>query len=337
MQRSWVTRFLSVIPLLSANMGWGTNEGTGMQLIEVRRIWDQAPHNAFTALMRFRGEWYCAFREGRAHVSEDGKLRVIRSQDGDAWASVALLAWEGGDVRDAKLSLTPDGQLMLNGAVYFENPTDGHKLRSVTWLSSDGEKWDGPFSCPTGLGTWRWSVTWHKAMAYSFGYSGNIGKDSQGCLYRSKDGKTWEVVKKEVYPDTASYGNETSLVFLEDDTAYCLLRRDEGRCTALLGVSRPPYTEWTWNDLGVRIGGPVMIPWGDRFLAAVRLYDGTIRTSLCWIDRQKNTLTEALKLPSGGDTSYAGLVWHEGVLWVSYYSSHEGKTSIYLAKVTIAQ
>jgi hypothetical protein len=174
-------------------------------------------------------------------------------------------------------------------------------------------------------------------MAYSFGYSGNIGKDSQGCLYRSKDGKTWEVVKKEVYPDAASYGNETSLVFLEDDTAYCLLRRDEGRCTALLGVSRPPYTEWTWNDLGVRIGGPVMIPWGDRFLAAVRLYDGTIRTSLCWIDRQKNTLTEALKLPSGGDTSYAGLVWHEGVLWVSYYSSHEEKTSIYLAKVTIAQ
>jgi len=45
------------------------------------------------------------------------------------------------------------------------------------------------------------------------------------------------------------------------------------------------------------------------------------------------TLNEALKLPSGGDTSYAGLVWHEGLLWISYYSSHEGKTSIYLAKV----
>ena len=42
-----------------------------------------------------------------------------------------------------------------------------------------------------------------------------------------------------------------------------------------------------------------------------------------------------LKLPSGGDTSYAGLVWHDGLLWVSYYSSHEGKTSIYLAKVRL--
>jgi len=36
-------------------------------------------------------------------------------------------------------------------------------------------------------------------------------------------------------------------------------------------------------------------------------------------------------LPSGGDTSYPGLLWHEERLWVSYYSSHEGKTSIYLA------
>ena len=41
-----------------------------------------------------------------------------------------------------------------------------------------------------------------------------------------------------------------------------------------------------------------------------------------------------LTLPSGGDTSYPGLVWHDGLLWISYYSSHEGKKSaIYLAKV----
>ena len=42
-----------------------------------------------------------------------------------------------------------------------------------------------------------------------------------------------------------------------------------------------------------------------------------------------------LTLPSGGDTSYAGLVLHKGLLWVSYYSSHEGKTRIYLAKVRL--
>ena len=46
-------------------------------------------------------------------------------------------------------------------------------------------------------------------------------------------------------------------------------------------------------------------------------------------------LIEVLELPSGGDTSYAGMVLKDGILWVSYYSSHEGKTSIYLAKVGI--
>jgi len=50
---------------------------------------------------------------------------------------------------------------------------------------------------------------------------------------------------------------------------------------------------------------------------------------------EEGTLKEALRLPSGGDTSYAGLVWHDDLLWVSYYASHEGKTSIYLAKVKV--
>jgi len=78
----------------------------------------------------------------------------------------------------------------------------------------------------------------------------------------------------------------------------------------------------------------VRLPDG-RLLAAVRLYDGVARTSLAWIDSASGKLTECLKLPSAGDTSYAGLVLQEDLLWVSYYSSHEGKTSIYLAKVKL--
>jgi hypothetical protein len=42
-----------------------------------------------------------------------------------------------------------------------------------------------------------------------------------------------------------------------------------------------------------------------------------------------------LTLPSGGDNSYPGMVWHGGQLWLSYYSSHEGKSSIYLAKIKL--
>ena len=37
-------------------------------LVEVRKIWDAAPHNAFTDLIRFKGQWFCVFREGQGHV-----------------------------------------------------------------------------------------------------------------------------------------------------------------------------------------------------------------------------------------------------------------------------
>jgi hypothetical protein len=46
-------------------------------------------------------------------------------------------------------------------------------------------------------------------------------------------------------------------------------------------------------------------------------------------------LTPIAMLPSGGDNSYPGLVFHDGVVWARSYSSHEGKTSIYLAKVKV--
>ena len=68
-----------------------------------------------------------------------------------------------------------------------------------------------------------------------------------------------------------------------------------------------------------------------------RLYDKKVRTVVCTLDPDTGRLTEELTLPSGGDTSYAGLAWHDGLLWVSYYSSHEGKSSIYLAKVKVGK
>ena len=74
---------------------------------------------------------------------------------------------------------------------------------------------------------------------------------------------------------------------------------------------------------------------GVTRIAAVRLHVPKTRTSLVWIDPIAGTLTECLALPSGGDTSYAGMVLHDDLLWISYYSSHEEKTCIYLAKVKL--
>ncbi len=300
-------------------------------LVDVRRIWDKAPHNAFTDLVRFNDRWYCVFREGKGHVSSDGALRVITSADGQQWESAALLTSDNSDLRDAKITVTPDGRLMLSGAEAMNRPVD-YKHRSLTWFSDDGRNW-GPRHEVGDRDFWLWRTTWHNDSTYGFGY-GTRSDNRSVRLYTSKDGKTFGTLIRNVLDE--GYPNETSIVFLPDDTAYCLLRRDGQPNTAQLGRARPPYSEWTWKDLGIRIGGPHMVRLPDgRFVAAVRRYDGGARTSLHWLNPEKATLDEFLRLPSGGDTSYAGLAWHDGLLWISYYSSHEEKTSIYLARVRL--
>lgn len=298
------------------------------RLLEVRKIWDAAPHNAFTDLVRFKGAWYCAFREGKAHVSPDGALRVITSRDGEKWESAARITWDG-DLRDAKLTVTPDNRLMLNGAVAIQPAPFHHQ--SIVWFSKDGWEW----SRGERVGdrdVWLWRVTWHEGTSYGIGYSTKEPKFVR--LYASREGRRFQEVVDRLYEQ--GYPNEHALVFMPDDTVHCLLRRDAAPFTAQLGTSRPPYTAWTWKDLGKRVGGPALLRLPDgRIVAATRLHDGKVRTALSWLDPEKGTLTEFLSLPSGGDSSYPGLVWRDGLLWVSYYSSHEGKTSIYLAKVRL--
>jgi BNR repeat protein/3-keto-disaccharide hydrolase len=304
-------------------------------LVEQYRIWDKAPHNAFTNLIRFKGAWYCVFREGQGHVSDDGALRVITSKDGKEWTSAALITSGTADLRDAQICITPDGRLMLSGAAALIQPAAA-KHQSMAYFSEDGRTWtegveigDPDF--------WLWRVTWHKDTAYGFGYTTNVPRGEGFIrLYKSADGQAFETLVSELR--TKEYANESNMVFLKDGTCHCLLRRDNPapNNNGLLGTAQPPYTDWTWQDLGNKIGGPCMIQLPDgRFVGAVRRYDGKVRTSLCWIDPEAGTMTEFLGLPSGGDTSYPGMVFHDGMLWVSYYSSHEGRTMIYLAKVKL--
>lgn len=315
--------------------------GFSLELISVQKIWDRAPHNAFTDLIRFQGQWYCAFREGSSHVSNDSVIRVIRSKDGDTWESAGVLGYplvkgyDAVDIRDAKLSVTPAGELMLNtAAALIKDRTRMHQ--SICYLSSDGTEWKGPFDIGV-LGEWMWRTVWHKGIAYNFAYTAGRAVSSPKTsvqLYRSKDGIHFDPLGSSYCGDT--FPNEHKMVFTEDGTCYVLVRRDGGSCTAQWGTAQAPYDDFSWKDLGVRMGGPEMLQLPNgQFLAAVRLYDNRPRTSLCWIDERGGAVEEVLTLPSGGDTSYAGMVLQDDILWISYYSSHEKKTSIYLAKVRV--
>jgi hypothetical protein len=297
--------------------------------VEIRKIWDRAPHNAFTDLIRFRDRWFCAFREGAGHVSPEASIRILTSTDGEVWEPAASVGPPGRDSRDPKLSITPDGRLMLVAALAPQGP--GGKHQSFVAFSDDGREWTRPVDVGDH-GVWLWRVTWHGDQAYGVGYG--TGPSKLVRLYSSPDGSDFSPLVETLFD--RGFPNESTLAFLPDDTALCLVRRDGEEGSAQLGRSRPPYRDWTWTDLGVRIGGPdvLLLPDG-RLVAGVRLYDGKVRTALCWLDPEARKLTEFLTLPSGGDCSYPGLAWHEGRLWVSYYSSHDGKTSIYLARVEL--
>jgi hypothetical protein len=114
-----------------------------------------------------------------------------------------------------------------------------------------------------------------------------------------------------------------------------LHRRDGGTATALLGTSSPPYKDWAWRDTGFQLGGPEMIRHRGRWYAAGRWTVGKPKTVLARVSWKRGTLEPILELESGGDTSYPGLASSGMELWMSYYSSHEGKTSIYLARIGI--
>ena len=302
-------------------------------LIESRRIWDKAPHNAFTDLLRHKDRWYCVFRDGKDHVSPDGALRVITSIDGKQWGSQALIESPKYDLRDAKITVTHDGQLMLNGAGMIANA----KVRyySHSWFSrDDGKTWDAGRQIGDP-GFWLWRAHWHQGEVYSMGYDTQRDRTKRTMkFYKSSDGRKFETLIDRV--STPNGCGEDKILFLKDGSALCLLRHETGDKMAQLGTAKPPFKRWAWRNLNYRIGGPNMIQLPDgRILAVTRLYNGGQRTSLSWLDPDTAKLTEVLKLPSGGDTSYAGMVLHNGLLWISYYSSHEGKTSIYLAKVRI--
>ena len=300
-------------------------------LISVVKIWDQAPHNAFTDLIHWKGKFYCAFREGKGHAGDLGKLRVLVSVDGGKWDSASLIEDANFDLRDAALTEMPDGKLMVLGGAQIPGKSTG----TFVCFSDDGVQFSDP-EIVISPGRWLWRTTRQGDDSFGVAY-GAPDRANASSLLKTRDGRIYETVVPDLLND-GEWPTEARIRFGVDATAYCLHRRDgKTKNTAMLGVSKAPYQEWQWKDLGQRLGGPNFIATPNgQWLAVGRLYDAPVRTELLQLDIEQGSMRSILKLPSGGDTSYPGMVWHDDFLWISYYSSHEGKASIYLAKVKVS-
>lgn len=333
---------LFLLPLLAAPAA----SAPALEVVSVERIWNQAPHSAFGDIIRFKDQWFVVFREGKWHVAkpgqeDDGKLHVIASKDGKSWTSAAEIASPGIDLRDPHLSVTADKRLMIvaGGSLYPNGKFQGRQSRVM--FSKDGKNWTAP-QAVNGPGQWLWRVTWHNGVAYGVNkYSSGPAEAEatvptrQQRFIKSKDGVNWETVKELSVPG----GDESTVRFLPDNRAIILMRRTApGDDAAMIGVSAPPYKDWRWTKTQHFVGGPNFTVLSDgRLIAGGRWFVGGDRKQArTGIGIMTETSYEPLiTLPSGGDNSYPGFVYHDGLLWTLYYSSHEGNTGIYLAKIRV--
>ncbi len=311
------------------------NDYIQAQAIEAYRIYADSNHNAFTSLVKFDDNYYCAFRSGERHVyGRDGIIKIIRSRDARNWSDHQIITLPGYDLRDPKLSITPDGRLMLlcGGSVY-----QGQELlrqrTHVSFSDNEGNHFGRPtpIVLPDDLGSdfdWLWRVTWHGEEAFGVLYQ--RGQESTK-LAKSVDGINYQMVC-----DLKLTGrpNEATIRFLGDQRMAILHRREEADQMGLWAVSSPPYTEWNWKSVNYRLGGPdFCVLSNEQILAGTRLYDEDGHKVALLLGNANGIFTLIHRFPSGGDCSYPGFVQEEDRILMSYYSSHEGKASIYLAEI----
>jgi hypothetical protein len=333
--------FVTMVAISASAVGQETLEQR--YVISIERIWDRAQHNAFTDLVQHDEHLYCTFREGTGHIPGlNGTIRVLRSRDGHTWQSVALLAEQYIDLRDPKLSIAPDGRLVVNMGASTYHGTKRLKVESrVAFSTSDGSSFGPPEKVvlPEAITTgfdWLWRLTWHEGFAW--GCAQQVSADRNGPralqLVRRRDAIRYEKVAT-LAVDGPS---ETTLRFLADGTLAAMIRCESKPQIGRIGLAKPPYTEWKFNDSNKRLGGPnfVQLP-GGAWLAGSREYEPSPHTALWWLDPVTGKFKELVTFPSSGDNSYPGLVVdaRQNRVLVSYYSSHEGKAPIYLAALRL--
>ena len=320
----------------------------------LRRVFHNGEHNAFTDLCHFRDQLYLTFRscpDGHM-VHPTASTIIMRSKDeGATWEQVHRFSVKDRDTRDPHFLVFKDRLFVYTGTWWSGPGTiepkdyDMNKMLGFGAWSEDGTQWsksemlEGTF----GLYIWRAASFGDRAYlcgrrkpGFDIGPKGE-GEKVQSLMLESDDGLVWK--KRAYFTETA--GDETAFLFESDGSVLAIGRHGGGK-NALLIRSKPPYTEWDRKSLDRPVGGPLVVKWGKHVIVGGRktTKEKGAKTSLCWLVGDQ--LQEFAEFPSGGDNSYPGFIELSPTrALVSYYSSHEkdaaGKTitAIYMAELTL--
>lgn len=322
-----------------------------LRVTNVRLVYDDGQHNAFTDLIEYQGSYYLVFRscpDGHM-VHPSAKIVILRSKDLRNWKPVHEFQVAKRDTRDPHF-LAFDDRLFVYTGTWFcgdDSPKsseyDLNKHLGYAVYSRDGAEWSEPTMLEGTFGHYIWRASSYAGKAYLCGRRKHQfamkprgeGAEVESAMLVSEDGLTWKT--HSLFQEVQ--GDETAFEFLPNGTATAIGRR--GRGPAQLLTSEAPFTQWQRSDLDEYIGGPLLKRWGKRWLVGGR--NNTPhgpKTVLGWLLDGK--YQPIVQLPSGGDNSYPGLIVHSpSRATVSWYSSHEkdetGKTrtAIYMADLEV--
>lgn len=319
-----------------------------VEVSNIRRVFHNGEHNAFTDLTKFKETYYLTFRtcpDGHM-VHPTASILVLASQDLQTWKQVHQFSVKNRDTRDPHFLVFQDKLFVYTGTWYSGPKTipsseyDLNKHLGYAAWSSDGQQWQSPVMLEGTFGHYIWRAAAHGGKAYLCGRRKaefaegpkGEGNEVESVMLVSDDGLVFR--KQAIFQETA--GDETAFLFEVDGSLLAVGRR--GRAPAQLITGKYPYDKLVRADFDRYVGGPLITKWNDHYVIGGRntTTDRGSKTSMCWLKDGK--LVEFAELPSAGDNSYPGFIdLGSGRAVMSYYSTHEkssdGKpiTAIYLA------
>ena len=162
-------------------------------------------------------------------------------------------------------------------------------------------------------------------------------------IFKTTDGMNFEQVSGNFAPFPQAC--EATIRFKEDKSMAIVIRNnkkgDDFR-SGMFAFSKPPYKEFRYIRIGHSLNGQNLLQLGtNTWLVGTRESDferpeGREGSSTVLITIDEDGIYKRIfELPSGGDASYPGFLIYQDKLWISYYSSHEGTTAIYLSIIPL--
>ncbi len=303
-------------------------------------VWNEAPTNAFTDLINYNGAYYCVFREASSHISYDGRLRVIKSANGINWNSFSLLSLPDKDLRDPHFFYDNNNSLSITANARNkkdQRETVIYKLQNSNFIQSKNINVDNDY--------WLWSFSRFKDSLYTIGYN-----TFQPCFNSIESQKPKIALFKNVDPACTSFSNvtvenlinnnfhcpnEASIVFTPDSNLIAIVRDAPALGKSHFGISKFPFKNWTWKEFPYYVRGPklALLPDGNLFLCAGSMID-VDKTYYAIINPQDFSVEKIKFFPSAGDSGYPGVIIEGSTALVSYYSSYQGNSRVYIVRIT---